>query len=149
MHTSAVDPQALGRADQPTHSVPLAAEYFKNILGDRTRIKLLRKPAELIIWFFRRCLFYMIVAECWGHEEIRPWLWPPTVPGNTAPVPLSCLIPWLIFGTQQSWCSDAEDKPKPFLVHSLFTAAAQPNPSLGRRVQLSLSHPGGRLGWLN
>lgn len=28
IHTSAVDPQALGHADQPTHSVPLAAKSF-------------------------------------------------------------------------------------------------------------------------
>lgn len=35
--------------------------------------------------------------------------------------------------TKQGWCSGAEDKPKPFLVHSLFTAAAQSNPSNGNR----------------
>lgn len=36
---------------------------------------------------------------------------------------------WLMLWTKQGWCSGAEDKPKPFVVHSLFTAPAQSNPS--------------------
>jgi len=35
--------------------------------------------------------------------------------------------------TEQRWCLGAEDKPKPFLVHALFTAAAQSDPSNRKR----------------
>lgn len=94
-------------------------------------MKLLRKPPELIIWFFRKCLFYMIAAECWGHEEIDGWYilgCDPHCPRQNS-ISAPVLPGWLIFGTQHSWCPDAEDKPKAFLVHSLFTVAAQPNPS--------------------
>lgn len=38
-----------------------------------------------------------------------------------------------MLGTEQGWCSGAEDKPKPFLVHSLFTVATRSNPSNGKR----------------
>lgn len=124
-------------------------KYFRR----QARIKLLRKPPELIIWFFRRCLFYMISAECWGHEEIDGWY------------VLGC-DPHLS-QARQHWCPQCSFLADWYLGPSRVGAQMlRTNQShfwrtlylqlqqnqihqTGRRVQLSLSHPGGRLGRLN